>query len=154
MEQVTVPQFIEREDKILGPISVRQFVIIFVAAIILFVVYQITPFILFVFFALLICSATGILGFYEVNGQPFHLFLLHLTQTIRDPSLRVWRRRITKADIDIEHAQWQERLKAPEVESLRAGHPIATRQKLAELSLIVDTGGAYQGTHDADNELF
>lgn len=149
-----MPQFIEREDKILGPISVRQFVLIFIACIVLVVLYQITPFYLFIFLALVIGSSTGILGFYEVNGQPFHLFLLHLTETIRDPSLRVWRRNVTKMDIDQEHALWAERLAAPHVEVTLDGRQRNTRHRLADLALVVDTGGSYQGEHEEEKDLF
>ena len=40
MQQFVVPQFIEVEDKILGPITVRQFLIMLIAGILIFIVYR------------------------------------------------------------------------------------------------------------------
>lgn len=153
MEQFTVPQFIENEDKIIGPISVRQFVILFVAAILIVIAYQLTSFLLFIVCAVIIGGGAAILGFYQVNGQPFHLFLLHLGQTVRDSSLRVWRHSVTKEDLALEQQRWAERMTSVAPEPELVGKRV-TAQKLAELSLVVDTGGAYHGEHEHENELF
>jgi len=154
MDQFTVPQFIENEDKILGPVSVRQFGIMLVGAGLIFLVYQVTDFILFIILAVIIGAASAVLGFYQVNGQPFHLFLLHLGQTVRDPSLRVWHHSVTKEDLELEKERWKERMESQMPVVAPATHRGASAQKLAELSLVVDTGGAYKGEHDHVDELF
>jgi hypothetical protein len=40
-EKFIVPQFIDNEDKILGPLTVRQFLILLGAAVLLFILYKI-----------------------------------------------------------------------------------------------------------------
>jgi len=40
MQQFTVPQFIDVEDKILGPITIRQFLILLVGCIVIFISYR------------------------------------------------------------------------------------------------------------------
>ena len=147
MEQFTVPQFIENEDKILGPVTVRQFVIMLVAVGLLFVIYRITDLVLFIIWVVIIGGSAAVLAFLKINGQPFHVFLLHVVGTVKDPSLRVWRKEVTSADIVSERAQYEEHRKLEEKER---ESPIPTKaplseQKLAELSLLVDTGGAYSG---------
>ena len=48
MQQFTVPQFIDVEDKILGPISVRQFLIMLGGGLFAFVAYKVADFALFI----------------------------------------------------------------------------------------------------------
>ena len=144
-QQFTVPQFIDAEDKIVGPISVRQFVIMLVGAGLIFVIYQITDFSLLIISAIMIGGVAAIVAFAKVNGQPFHMFLLHITQTVKDPSLRVWRRDISSAEISLQHQREAELLKAAAAPPEFTPHEKPPVRKLAELSLIVDTGGAYHG---------
>ena len=47
MQQFTVPQFIDVENKIIGPITARQFLILLIAAIIVAISYKIFDFSLF-----------------------------------------------------------------------------------------------------------
>ena len=139
MDQFTVPQFIENEDKILGPITVRQFVILLTAAGLIFIAYKLFNLPIFILVSLLIGGIAGLLGFYKVNGQPFHFFLLHITQTSQRPNLRVWKKEITKSDI-ITVKVLKEEKKGTATPQPK---PFVTEQKLSELSLVVDTGGAY-----------
>ncbi|MEK7619033.1 MAG: PrgI family protein [Patescibacteria group bacterium] len=155
MDQVTVPQFIESEDKILGPITVRQFVIMFVAAIILFLVYKIADFSVFIVSCVPIGGGTFIFGFLKVNGQPFHFFILHIIQTLKKPSLRVWRRTIDMGGFSFFHGKTK-----PAIDDIDEGdapipdHPHLAGRKLSTLALIVDTGGAYMGQNEKGEELF
>jgi len=152
MQQYTVPQFIDAEDKIVGPVSVRQFVIMLVAGGMIFLAYQITDFSLFILSAIIIGGIAAVLAFYKVNGQPFHMFLLHVTQTVKDPSLRVWRKEVTKSDISLAHEQAEANAIVPAA-AAAPRVPIGGT-KLAELSLVVDTGGAFQGGSEQGGELF
>ena len=52
MEQITVPQFLDVEDRIIGPITVRQFVILLVGSGLIFAAYKLSDFALFLFFSL------------------------------------------------------------------------------------------------------
>lgn len=148
MNQVTVPQFIENEDKILGPITVRQFVIMFSAAIILFLFYKFADFAAFIIMCFPIGGTAATFAFLKVNGQPFHFFILHITQTLKRPTLRVWKK--SSADVFVHHAKV--------IVDDASLHPVLkkklTDRKLDELSLIVDTGGAYMGERERGSELF
>lgn len=138
MDQFMVPQFIDVEDKIFGPITTRQFVIILVGGTLIFVLYKLLRFWLFTIVGLATLAATGTLAFFRVNGMPFHFFLLNLIQTMRRPRLKVWDKTLTPA----------------ELRELLRSVPIAppppppkeplTATKLQELSLIMNTGGVYK----------
>jgi len=71
MQQFTVPQFIDVEDKILGPITIRQFLILLVGCIVIFISYRYGDLGTFV----LVLAVVGILSllfaFVKVNGQTF-----------------------------------------------------------------------------------
>ncbi len=148
MEQITVPQFIDNEDKIMGPITVRQFIIMLIAGIILFISYKITDLSLFIVTLILVGGGAGILAFYKVNGQPFHFFILHIAQTVKNPSVRVWKKDPKYSFLP---AREEER---DESETVQRPHVRLTEHRLSELTLIADTGGAYHGDRDGGTELF
>ncbi|OGY78464.1 MAG: hypothetical protein A3B74_02090 [Candidatus Kerfeldbacteria bacterium RIFCSPHIGHO2_02_FULL_42_14] len=137
--QFVVPQFIEVENKIIGPISTRQFILLVILGVIEFLLFRLAPVWMFIIGGVITLVMFITLAFVKVNSQPFHLFLLAIIQTLKKPSQRVW----TKA------GHYQEKKKSKEKESLPKSIPIKphfTRSRLAELSLVVDTGGAYRDT--------
>ncbi|MEK7102735.1 MAG: PrgI family protein [Patescibacteria group bacterium] len=157
MDKFTVPQFIENEDKIVAFLSVRQFLIIGVAFAIIFVLYKLLGTIAFVLSATIVGVAAGILAFYKVNGQPFHFFLLNVFQTNRRPGLRVWKKEVSKKEWEAQEQAMADKMER-EAQQRQAGilpekHEPSAR-RLSELSLIVDTGGAYQGDTAEGKELF
>ncbi len=157
MEKFTVPQFIENEDKIISFLSVRQFLIMGGSFALIFVCYKLFSTIPFLLAALILGGGGGVLAFYKVNGQPFHLFLLNVFQTNRRPMLRIWKKEVSKKEWEAEERGIHEQQMREERERL-AGlrperHELSAR-RLSELSLIVDTGGAYQGDTADGKELF
>lgn len=140
MQQFIVPQFIDVEDKIIGPITTRQFVVMLVGFLIIAVSYKLFDFSLFVTFGLLVLAITGVFAFLKINGRPFHYFVLNLFQTLKRPKLRVWSNGSSPAgdDYGVEESHF-----APAAAVASDKH--YTTSRLAELSLIVDTKGAYQG---------
>jgi hypothetical protein len=151
MDQITVPQFIENEDRILGPVTVRQFVIILVACAILFVAYKTTDLTAFIFVTIIIGGCAGVLGFVRINGQPFHFFLLNIARTASRPTLRVWRKEVRHI---IRRAKETKAEKAMKTAPPPPEHPRVSGHRLSDLALIVDTGGAYMGEKEKDSELF
>lgn len=146
MQQYVVPQFIDVEGKIIGPITTRQFVMILVGGLGTFLAFRFTSFSIFVVLTGIIVLLVIIFGFIKVNSRPFHLFLINLVQTIFvRPMLRVWRREEISGIASFRKAKEAEVV--PETLS-QAVEKLATRTKLAELSLIVDTGGAYKAEED------
>lgn len=140
MQQFVVPQFIDVEDKVLGPITVRQFIILLVVAIFLFIFYKLMTFVYFLLFGLPLFAMGVVLAFVKINGQPFHYFLLNLAQTIRRPKLRIWNKELTLDEV-------RQYLKVKEVKVVMpkpVKEPL-TATRLSELSLIVNTGGVYKG---------
>lgn len=145
MQQFTVPQFIDVEDKIIGPITARQFIIFLVAAILMAIFYRLFDFTLFATVSTIIFLLAVLLGFVKINGRPFHLFLLNLIQTWRRPNIRVWNNRLARV-ID------EEKIPTLKFDSTRSSKEYYKKSRLVELSLVVDTEGEYRGA-DEDDEL-
>ncbi len=134
----TVPQFIDSEDKIMGPITTRQFLILLVVAFFGFIAYKLFDFGLFLLVAIFWVIVGGILAFMRVNGQPFHFFLLNLVQTLRKPALRVWDKELETSEIAALVRQ-----KPPPPPKARIRKETLETSKLNELTLVVNTGGVY-----------
>ena len=99
MEQFVVPQFIDVEDKIFGPITTRQFIILLTAGLLLFIIFKLADIVLFIFLAVLLGGLALVVAFVRINGQSFHYFLLNIVQTIRRPSRRLWYKSYTKVEL-------------------------------------------------------
>ena len=144
MDQFIVPQFIDVENKIIGPISTRQFIILLVAGMIMFLCYKLMTFWAFAITALLILGLSVVIAFVKINGQMFHIFLLNIIQTLKRPNLRIW----NKNDGD-------EKAK----EEIKVGMKILAPKKLVssshltELSLKADLGGIYNFEDEEIGEM-
>jgi len=142
MQQFTVPQFIDVESKIIGPITARQFLIFLGAAILGFVFYKVFDFALFLTATIIVVLIAGVFAFLRINGRPFHYFVLNLIQTFRKPGLRVWNHRaVTFEEKEAKEVKFADVVVNKEL----------NRKQLEELSLIVDTKGKYQG-EDTENK--
>jgi hypothetical protein len=148
MQQFTVPQFIDVEDKIIGPITTRQFVIMLLGFVIMAIFYAIFDFSLFATASLLVFAITGTFSFAKINGRPFHFFVLNLIQTIKRPRLRVWIK-VNDVDFGVEGKQEKDSFDQ-NMEIKKKKRPSLSR--LNELSLIVDTKGTYKG-EDKDDKI-
>jgi hypothetical protein len=138
-EQFTVPQFIEVEDKILGPLSARQFLILMGGGLVDVILYKLLPFIWFLAAGIPVLILAGIFALTKINGMPFHFFVLNLVQSFRKPKVRVWDK--TLPDAEIRTYITKETAPPPPPPVRKA--PVST-SRLQELTLVVNTGGVYQ----------
>lgn len=145
--QFVVPQFIDVENKIIGPVSTRQFIIIVVVGGVGFLLFRLAPTWLFVIGVPFDLVFGGALAFVKVNGQPFHLFLVSIIQTLKRPALRVWSQDVSKKELK----QNKKEENIPKV--LHQDKPLTSKSRLAELSLILDTGGAYHQNNPFEGKI-
>lgn len=88
--QFQIPQFIEVEDKIFGPLTFRQFVYLAGGAGSAYILWRILPLIVA---APLIAAFVGLaaaLAFFQYNGRPFILALEHGFSYLLHPKLYLW----------------------------------------------------------------
>mgnify|MGYP000984402604 CR=1 FL=1 len=142
MQQFVVPQFIDVEDKIFGPITTRQFLILLVAGLITFVVYRFADFTSLILTLVFLDGGALILAFVKINGQTFHYFILNVIQTMRKPKLRLWNKALSNEDLNyLRNEKPAEILEKMEKKAVGAGH-------IRNLSLVVNTGGFYRSEDD------
>ncbi|MBT6690939.1 PrgI family protein [Candidatus Parcubacteria bacterium] len=146
-DKFIVPQFIDAEDKIWGPITVRQFVIIIAGGVVIFLAYKLADFSLFLFETTITSILVLVFAFVKINGAPFHIFALNFVETtFKKPKIRIWRKEYIRIE---KHKSKNEDIKP---EALIAKKAIVPSKKLSELSLIIDTGGVFKGEKDANEE--
>lgn len=141
MQQFNVPQFIDVEDKVMGPVTARQFVILLGCAVLGAIAYKLFSLLGFIVATVIIFILGSILAFMKINGRPFHFFILNLFQTLKKPKIRVWNNQLAKTKAEISGEEVEVVVEVAKIQK----KPIYAKSKLAELSLIVDTGGVYQG---------
>lgn len=87
-----VPQFIEIEDKIFGPLTLKQFIYLAGGAGVSVLLYELFPFFVAVFFIVPIAALALALAFYKVNGQPFIKTLEYALSYALGSKLYLWRK--------------------------------------------------------------
>jgi len=88
-----VPQFIEVEDKIIGPLTLKQFLFFLGGGAVLFLLWYVLPnLFLFILVSLPILIIVLALAFYKVNGRPFINYLSSMMKHFSKPRLYLWRK--------------------------------------------------------------
>ena len=138
-----VPQFIDAEDKIFGPVTVRQFLILTIGGLGIFLSFKLADFSLFVLETVVIGGLTVVIAFVKVNGKKFHSFFLDMLYFLfKIPKLSIWQ----KSEKIIKQVEVKDKEKKDTYIFKPKDLP---RTKLSEISLIVDTGGAYIGENNS-----
>ncbi|MFA7653903.1 MAG: PrgI family protein [Candidatus Magasanikbacteria bacterium] len=139
MNRFVIPQFIEVEDKIFGPVTTRQFVILLAAGLFLFIAFKLADTALFIFLLAVVGGFALVLAFVKINGQSFHFFILNIIQTLRRPSLRIWNKAYTNKELN----ELRQSVKV-EVAEQAVLVPRLSYNRIRDLSLVVNTGGYYK----------
>ncbi len=138
-EKFIVPQFIDKEDQILGPITVRQFLILLVTTFVIFLLYKLLAFPYFLISSLLLAALAGGFAFIKINGQPFHIFFVNFLQSTVRPQLRIWDKRSTDAEL----RAWIGAREIAPPPQITSSKPRPESSRLRDLALVVNTGGVY-----------
>jgi len=87
-----VPQFIEVEDKIIGPFTWKQFIYLAGGLGLLIIFYFALPFVFFAMFGLPVGGLAGFLAFHRVNNRPFSVFLESFVNYMTKNKLYLWKK--------------------------------------------------------------
>jgi hypothetical protein len=117
-----VPQFIEVEDKIVGPLTWKQFVYLAGGTGVLVALYLTVPMIIFALVGIPIGALAGFLAFHKVNNRPFSLFLESAVNYFGKSRLYLWKKEESQSVIT-------------HTESMPTGQPIVgDRKRLTSLA--------------------
>ena len=86
-----VPQFIEVEDKIFGPLTLKQFIYLAGAGGVVFVLWRVFPLFIAIIVAAPVIALAGALAFYKINRRPFVFVLESALRYVLSNRLYVWK---------------------------------------------------------------
>jgi hypothetical protein len=133
MGQYKVPQDVEAEDKLVGPLSLRQFIYVIIGIAWGALMWRIwtTNYIPMIICILPVTGFFLLLGFGRRQEQSFENYFIAWVQFLFVPRIRVWDKDLSQVEI-VKAVQ-----KAPEIIPTKN----VTRGSLEQLALIMDTHG-------------
>ena len=87
-----VPQFIEVEDKIIGPFTIKQFVYLAGGGFMCYIIYDFFPLIISVVLIAIVGLLSFALAFYKINNRPFIEFLESAFTFYTKNNLYIWKK--------------------------------------------------------------
>jgi hypothetical protein len=100
MAQYQVPQFIEVEDKIFGPLTLKQFIYLAGGGGCCLLMFSVLPIYLTILFGIPIMVFAGGLAFFSVNGRPLIHALEHAFGYFFGNKLYLWQQRNAKTPVE------------------------------------------------------
>jgi hypothetical protein len=141
MGQYKVPQDVEAEDKLIGPLSLRQFIYVIIGVVWAGLMFFIlrpnnspSPAVNYTIMAVLIIPITGfflLLGFGKRQEQSFEKYFVALVRFYFVPRVRVWDKDLSTVELVREEAA------APEIITEKN----VSKSSLEQLALVMDTHG-------------
>ncbi|MEK7640893.1 MAG: PrgI family protein [Patescibacteria group bacterium] len=93
MSQFQVPQFIETEPKIVGPLTLKQFMYVGVAGLLSFFMFFTLRLELWLILTVIMGLIACAFAFLKYNGRPFEVFFMNAALYIWKPKLYLWQRK-------------------------------------------------------------
>lgn len=94
--QFKVPQFIDIEDKLFGPLTFKQFAYLAGGVGIVFVIYKLLPLWIGIFLMIPLGGLSVLLAFYKINNKPFIYYLQAGLNYALNSKLYIWKQRLVK----------------------------------------------------------
>lgn len=133
-----IPQNVDLEDKIFGPLTLKQFFIALAAGLATFISFSalnpLSPALFFVVAFFIWVTAVAFI-FVRPNDQPFSKFAFSFVNFLMKPQRRVWKRIPSLGEITLADSQ------AAPIVAPAIPNPDEIRSRLQQLAHIVDTRG-------------
>lgn len=92
--EFTVPQFIDRDPKIVGPFDFKQFVFVFLAGGLCLLLYFTVPLTVFVFAAIFILGTAFGLAFVKIERTPLPIFIKNMALYLMGRKVYLWKKKM------------------------------------------------------------
>lgn len=90
MPQYKVPQNLDMQDRIVGPLTMYQFLYLVIGFMVVYAIFRSGSILLFIFVGLPVAMFALALAFIKINDQPFLKFLLSLLGFLVKPKISIW----------------------------------------------------------------
>ncbi len=138
-----MPQFIEIEDKIIGPLTLKQFIYIAGTGGLCVVYFFYLPLVFMILCAVPTVALGASLAFYKVNGKPFVQMLEAGFNYYTSDKFFLWKHKdLTDTEVSAAAATARE---AEAALQTPLGTPKLTRGKLSELAWSLDASAGSEG---------
>lgn len=117
--QFQVPQFIETEDKIIGPFTLKQFLFIAVAGGLCFALFFVLKFWIWIIIAMLLMVTAAAFAFLKINGQPLIKVAISALHFFMNPRLYLWQRELIVKEVIL-----------PEMKAIKEQNVVVKRESL------------------------
>ena len=97
--QYQVPQFVEIEDKIFGPLTLKQFIYLAGGGGVCLMFFTLVPLFFAILFSAPFVVLSLMLAFYTVNGRPFLVAVEHAFTYFLSSKLYLWKQRAPEAQV-------------------------------------------------------
>jgi len=91
--EFTVPKFIEKEAKIVGPLTFKQFIFVGTAGILCIFLYFMLPFFLFIIVAGILLGIAFVLAFLKIGRTTMPTFIMNFLIFIFKPKIYLWKKK-------------------------------------------------------------
>lgn len=139
--QYQVPQFVDLEDRIIGPLTLKQFLYLAFAGAFIFAFWFLLNFYVWIIVSVPIAASASAFAFLKINDRPFVYFFLSFVRYFSKPKIYVFSAMPQEAPEKPVH---KEKIEIPQMQEKRL-----TASKLKELALNLDIGADrinYDGT--------
>ena len=130
-----VPQFIEREPKIVGPFTFKQFIFIGIAGGFSIFFYFLLPFFLFLLAAVILMGGSLALAFLKIGGVSLPVAIKNFFFFLSKPKIYIWEKKFAPPKISGKTEKPRE--ETAEESALK----VAERSQLRRLSTFLETKG-------------
>ncbi|MCG2695272.1 PrgI family protein [Candidatus Parcubacteria bacterium] len=128
--QFQVPQFIDIEDKIFGPLTIKQFIYLAGGGGLAFTFFRMFPLFISIFLVLPIVALSLLLAFYKPNNRPFVMTLEAGFKYLLGNKLYIWKKEPKKIE------KKEEKPKSDPIAEMNI--PRLSDSKLSDLSWSLD----------------
>ena len=132
--QYQVPQFIDIEDRLIGPLTLKQLLYLAFAGAILFVFWFLFAFYVWIIITIPIAALAVAFAFLKINDRPFIYFAMAFLKYFVKPRLYLFSTAPKKTEPEVAKRKPAETPLPPPQKQI-------TRSKLKELALSLDTKG-------------
>jgi hypothetical protein len=133
--QFNIPQFIDKEDKIVGPFTAKQLGWMFGGGAALLVLWNLLDFSGFFVAAIIVVGIVGAFAFYRPYNQTFLSFLFSLFSFTTKPKFYLWKRVPPKNAFGVKTSRKNSAKKSEE----KAPRKKISENKIEEISKILDS---------------
>jgi hypothetical protein len=124
-----IPQFLEKEDKIVGPLTAKQLGWFFAAGAVLLVLWNMLDITAFIIAAVIVLGIAGAFAFYQPNGIPLISFIIYSVSFLFRPKMYIWHR----LPEEIRTIKRQ-----PSKNEIRKKERVLTQNKIKEIATALD----------------